>query len=163
VSTHVPKGRGPFTSWEEAAIDALANCPPHAARWRDWSAGGALTLLESYNGLGYARHGLASPYLWAGTDQYSRGKYVADGRFDPQVIDLQPGCAALLRAMAELDASIGAALGLAGPPEPAAEVSQEKVPQVKAPPKATTRPSISNPAPGSIGAFFVSVLSIFKR
>src|SRR5688572_12086151 len=26
VSTHVPKGRGPFNSWEEAAIDALVNC-----------------------------------------------------------------------------------------------------------------------------------------
>src|SRR5215470_13463136 len=49
VSIHVPKGRGPFDSWEDAAFDALANCPPHAAEWDDWSAGGALTLLEEYN------------------------------------------------------------------------------------------------------------------
>jgi lysozyme family protein len=27
-SIHVPRGRGPFESWEEAAIDALTNCAP---------------------------------------------------------------------------------------------------------------------------------------
>jgi lysozyme family protein len=51
VSVHVPAGRGPFKSWEEAAIDALVHCPPHAARNDDWSTGGALTKLEEYNGL----------------------------------------------------------------------------------------------------------------
>lgn len=146
VSTHVPKGRGPFKSWEDAAIDALASCPPYAARWRDWSAGGALTLLETFNGLGYARRGLPSPYLWAGTDQYSRGKYVADGRFDPQVVDPQPGCAALLRAMQPLDASIafdGAAARAQGAGAPAAAPA--------------TPPSIANPAAGSLGAWIASL------
>jgi lysozyme family protein len=51
VSIHVPKGRGPFKSWEDAAVDALANCAPHAAKWKDWTAGGTFTLLEEYNGL----------------------------------------------------------------------------------------------------------------
>src|SRR5690348_11767625 len=46
VSIHVPRGRGPFTSWELAAEDALEHCSPFAARWEDWSIGGALTLLE---------------------------------------------------------------------------------------------------------------------
>src|SRR5438046_131278 len=32
VSIHVPAGRGPFKSWEDAAIDALVNCAPYAAR-----------------------------------------------------------------------------------------------------------------------------------
>src|SRR6185437_4646247 len=49
-SIHVPRGRGPFKSWEDAAIDALTNCPPHAARWEDWSIGGAICALEAYNG-----------------------------------------------------------------------------------------------------------------
>ncbi|MES6523962.1 hypothetical protein U6P43_12320, partial [Cutibacterium acnes] len=79
VSTHVPRGRGPFPSWAAAAVDALVDCPPHAARWKDWSPGGLLTLLEHYNGLGYAGMGQPSPYVWSGTDQYSRGKYVRDG------------------------------------------------------------------------------------
>ena len=54
VSTHVPAGRGPFKSWEDAAVDALVNCHPFAARNMDWSIGGTLTMLEQYNGLGYS-------------------------------------------------------------------------------------------------------------
>ncbi|MGV1352775.1 hypothetical protein, partial [Klebsiella pneumoniae] len=91
VSTHVPKGRGPFPSWLAAAVDALVNCAPYAARWKDWSPAGILTLLEHYNGLGYANRGAPSPYLWSGTDQYVRGKYVADGKYDPNAISKQAG------------------------------------------------------------------------
>lgn len=106
VSIHVPRGRGPFASWEAAAEDALVACAPHAANWPDWSVGGALTLLETYNGLGYASRGLPSPYIWASTDQYHHGKYVADGHFDPQAVDHQIGCAALLARMVLQDTSI---------------------------------------------------------
>ncbi len=106
VSVHVPKGQGPFASWESAAVNALERCPPYAAHWTDWSIGGALTLLEEYNGLGYAQRGVPSPYLWAGTDQYTSGKYIADGHYDPQAIDHQLGCAALLARMALVDKSI---------------------------------------------------------
>ena len=105
-SIHVPKGRGPFDSWESAAADALTICPPHAAQWEDWSIGGALTLLEQYNGPGYANRGISSPYLWASTNQYIRGKYIADGHFDPNAIDHQLGCAALLMRMAVADPSV---------------------------------------------------------
>ena len=106
VSTHVPKGRGPFNSWEEAAIDALVNCAPYASRNKDWSVGGTLALLEGYNGLGYASRGRASPYIWAGTNQYTSGKYVADGVFDPNHVDTQPGCAGMILAMMAIDPSI---------------------------------------------------------
>src|SRR5262245_2831010 len=98
-STHVPAGRGPFRSWEDAAYDALVNCAPHAARNKDWSPGGALAMLEQYNGLGYYRKGIPSPYIWAGTNQYTKGKYVADGVFDPNAVDKQLGCAGLLISM----------------------------------------------------------------
>lgn len=106
VSVHVPAGRGPFRSWEEAAIDALANCHPYLAKKRDWSLGPALANLEAYNGLGYATKGHPSPYLWAWTDQYLSGKYVADGKYDPDHVDTQPGCAALIKEMMRLDPSI---------------------------------------------------------
>lgn len=106
VSVHVPKGRGPFKSWEEAAIDALLNCPPFAARSKDWSIGGALALLETYNGTGYANRGMPSPYIWAGTDQYKSGKYIRDGVFDADAVDRQLGCAGLLMAMMVLDPTI---------------------------------------------------------
>lgn len=97
VSTHVPKGRGPFKSFEEAAIDALTKCAPYAAKNKDWSAAGALTMFEKYNGLGYANKGIPSPYVWAGTNQYVSGKYVADGVFDANTVDKQLGCAGILK------------------------------------------------------------------
>jgi len=106
VSIHVPRGRGPFNSWEEAAEDALVICPPHAAKWQDWSIGGALTLLEQFNGLGYAAMGRPSPYVWAATDQYHSGKYIADGHYDPNAVDHQLGCASLLARMTLLDPTI---------------------------------------------------------
>jgi lysozyme family protein len=117
VSIHVPKGRGPFSSWEQAAIDALTQCAPYAGRWKDWSTGGTLTLLEQYNGLGYAYRGLPSPYIWSGTDQYQSGKYVADGVFDPSAVDRQLGCAGLLMAMRALDPGIRFADETVPPPD----------------------------------------------
>ena len=65
-----------------------------------------MTLLEQYNGLGYASKGLPSPYVWSGTDQYVSGKYVADGVFSATTVDKQLGCAGLIMAMAALDPSI---------------------------------------------------------
>lgn len=106
VSVNVPRGRGPFNSWEEAAIDALVNCHPYLARKKDWSLGATLVNLELYNGAGYASRGKPSPYLWAGTNQYSAGKYVADGVYDPNHVDRQPGCAGMLLSMMALDPTI---------------------------------------------------------
>jgi lysozyme family protein len=152
VSVHVPAGRGPFRSWEEAAVDALVNCPPYAARNKDWSIGGTLTRLEQYNGLGYAARGKPSPYIWAGTDQYKSGKYVRDGVYDPNVVDNQPGCAGLLLTMMQLDPSISFA-GATVAPAPA-----------PAPARTPASPSIANPARGSVGAYIAKVLSsIFGR
>jgi lysozyme family protein len=65
-------GRGPFKSFEDAAVDALAKCSPYAAKLKDWSIGGMLTNLERFNGLGYASKGIPSPTSGAGTDQYRR-------------------------------------------------------------------------------------------
>ncbi len=159
VSIHVPAGRGPFVSWEEAAVDALVNCAPHAARNRDWSIGAALTKLEEYNGLGYAARGRPSPYIWSGTDQYRCGKYLRDGIYDPDVVDSQLGCAGLLMAMMALDSSIS--FSHAAPPaRPSAQPEQTAMP----PSPATAKPSLRNPSKGSIGAFIAALLSsFFKR
>lgn len=107
VTHHVPRGRGPFKSFHDAAVDALANCAPFAAKWKDWSAGGTLTLLELYNGVGYEDfHHESSPYVWGATNHEEWGKYVADGHWSSHVWDTQIGCAALLKSMMELDPSI---------------------------------------------------------
>lgn len=107
MSIHDPSGRGPFKSWDEAAIDALIKCPPFASKWSDWSMGGKLTLLELYNGLGYAHMGHPSPYIWSGTDQYSRGKYTSDHHFDPNAVDRQLGCAIMLSQIMEKSNELG--------------------------------------------------------
>lgn len=150
-STHVPAGRGPFASFEDAAVDALKNCAPYAAKNTDWSVGGLLTMLEQYNGLGYFNKGLPSPYVWSGTDQYVKGKYVADGVFDPNAVDKQLGCAGLILAMQAIDTSIS----FGGKPP---------VPAPVKPPAPTASPSVTNPASGSLGALLASLFSfIFKR
>lgn len=126
VTTIVPKNRGPFLPhptdaplrgpFFRGALDALIDCAPHAADWHDWSPGGILTLLEQYNGLGYASRGLASPYIWGGTSEQQVGKFVSDGVFDANVMDTQLGCAGMLRMMSILDPT--ADYGPPGAPEP---------------------------------------------
>ena len=107
VSTHVPRGIGPFTTFTDAAVFALVRCAPYAAKWTDWSAGGAMTLLELYNGTGYEDyHNEASPYDWGATSIEQEGKYVADGIYNPNVWDTQIGCAAMINAMMALDSTI---------------------------------------------------------
>lgn len=104
----VPRGRGPFATWEEGAIDALMNASPKAGLNKDWSIGGTLDIVEKYNGLGYARMDKPSPYVWAGTDQYTAGKYVADGVYDPSHVDTQLGCAGILSQLGYKKASVSA-------------------------------------------------------
>jgi lysozyme family protein len=111
VSTHVPKGQGPYrdrgghSAFYWSALVALDETG--ATKWHDWSPGGTMTFLEKYNGLGYANRGIPSPYIWSGTTEYSRGKYVSDGVFDPNAVDQQLGCAGLLRYMTGLDPEVG--------------------------------------------------------
>lgn len=91
------KGEPPFT-WQESAIDALKGySAPEGLE-------DTLEFLERYNGLGY-RYGAGmnttppktSPYLWSGTDQYIKGKYVADGAFDGNAVSQQIGAVLLLK------------------------------------------------------------------
>lgn len=118
VSRHVPRGMGPYfnhvndppgqDAFYRCAVDVLRNSPPYAARWTDWTAGGSLTLLITYNGTGYwfYHHYEPSPYDWGATDQEERGKYTADGQFSAAAWDSQIGCAAMLKAMIVIDSTI---------------------------------------------------------
>ena len=103
-TVHVPAGRPktgkpPFT-WEQSAIDALRGRGLGA--WKDWSVAGTLYQLEGYNGFGYRDHhpNVPSPYLWSFSNHYTRGKYVADGRFSPTAVSQQVGAALLLKRLA---------------------------------------------------------------
>ena len=99
-TVQVPSGRPlngnpPFT-WKDSAIDALSM--RHLNGANDWSIEGILYQLEAYNGWGYRNnHGINSPYLWAGSNQYTSGKYVSDGKYDPNAVSKQIGGALLLK------------------------------------------------------------------
>jgi lysozyme family protein len=89
-----PKGKGPWETWNDSAIEAfkihglkkVVNTPYHI-----------LQALERWNGLGYEKHGIHSPYLWAGTNHYSSGKFIKDGIFSPDAKSKQIGAAIILR------------------------------------------------------------------
>lgn len=111
VSRHVPRGMGPYKSWQDAALAALTKTPVGTLRrvsdWRDWSIGGALVVLEMYNGFGYENfHHERSPYIWAATTLEEWGKYIQDGVWSSHVWDQQLGCAAMLKQMQVIDPSI---------------------------------------------------------
>lgn len=54
---------------------------------------------ERWNGIGYRRMGVPSPYLWSGTQHYKGGKYSSDGHYDRDLMDEQAGCMAIRRTM----------------------------------------------------------------
>lgn len=99
ITTIVPKGRGPFADWYAGAVDALTLQGIAGFDPRSWTIERALYWLERYNGTGYFGHAVNDPYLWSWTDQYKSGKFVADGKFDANVVDQQPGCAAVLKTL----------------------------------------------------------------
>ena len=105
---HVPRGRPqqgkpPFT-WEESAIDALRH--DDLTSVANWCVEQVAYMLEAYNGWGYRYKQVPTPYLWSGTNNYLRGKYVRDGEFDPNTVSEQTGAMAILSVMRDLDSAI---------------------------------------------------------
>jgi lysozyme family protein len=115
-TVRVPAGRPvagipPFT-WEASATDALVYKDMH--KWKDWSIGGIMWNLERYNGFGYrtSRVAMPTPYLWSGSNHYTSGKYVADGRFSASAVSQQVGAAVIIKMM--IDKGIITASGADG-------------------------------------------------
>ena len=115
VTTLEPPNRGPFSNWEEAAVDALKL--KSMQRVQSWSVARMMFQAELFNGLGYVGKGINAPYVWAGTNHEQRGKYVADHQFDPNAEDTQLGVAAVLIRLAEKRPDIHADLYPATPTE----------------------------------------------
>ena len=94
-TTIAPIGKGPWESWGGSTRSALAH-----RRIR------GLADLEAWNGWGYAKRGVDSPYLWSGSDKgVGSGKYVADGKYDPTAVSKQIGAAVLLHRLCNGDLS----------------------------------------------------------
>jgi lysozyme family protein len=107
----VPAGRpargSPPYNWTDSARDALARLGLFDES--DWSLSRALYRLEQYNGFGYRKYGVASPYLWSFSTIYARGKFVADGVFSTEAISKQCGAVTVLKFLhqkAEIDLSL---------------------------------------------------------
>ncbi len=91
-------GNPPFT-WIESARDALRLKKLDQVGLANWSMARVLYKLEAYNGFGYRRYGIPTPYLWSFSNLYVKGKFGSDGRFDPQAVSRQCGAALILHEM----------------------------------------------------------------
>jgi lysozyme family protein len=104
----VPKGRplkgNPPYKWEDSAIDAVLMKVNEQKAWKNppgWSITELLYKMEVYNGTGYRPKSvnINTPYLWAGSQHYTRGKYYTDGKYSPTVVSAQMGVAVVIRRM----------------------------------------------------------------
>ncbi len=100
----VPAGRGPFPTWEAGAVDALQH--DGLDKVDHWTPERTCYEIEKFNGFGYRKNGINSPYLWSFSTNYDSGKYVADRQFDRNAVDKQCGTIPILKRMMELDASV---------------------------------------------------------
>lgn len=82
---------GPFADWTTAQIAAYEIDGLDKVGAANWTWARACYEDEAFNGFGYRAHGIFSPYLGAGTNLYTEGKYVADGQWSPTAIDVQLG------------------------------------------------------------------------
>lgn len=104
-TVHVPRGRGPFSSWEAGAADALKL--DHVMLCPEWTWERACYEWELWNGFGPRSHGRTSGYLWSGTSEYHGGKYISDGVWSRGSWDHQIGCVIVSKVIAEMDEEIG--------------------------------------------------------
>jgi lysozyme family protein len=118
---------GPFATWLDAALAAYAIDGVDKVPSAEWTWPRLAFEEEAINGFGYRAHGVHSPYLWAGTNDYSRGKFIADGRFSADAVDQQLGTIPVARAMVLADP----ALDLPGWPSTASD--SPKVPPMAPP------------------------------
>jgi lysozyme family protein len=112
ITSHVPKGRGPFATWADGAVDAIAYDHVGAMGPEGWSLPWFLYRCEAWNGFGPRYRGKRPGYLWAGSTVYTGGKYVADGVWNPKAWDTQPGCWALAKVLLGLDPGLSAGLAV---------------------------------------------------
>ncbi len=99
----VPVGRplkwsAPY-EWEASARDALTLLG--FVGKNDWTLERTLYRLEAYNGFGYRRRGVSSPYLWSFSNHYESGKFVADGKFNANARSQQCGAATKIKMLVD--------------------------------------------------------------
>jgi lysozyme family protein len=99
VPENRPKVWNPPSDWTSSAVDSLTL--EGFANQADWSIARTLYRFETNNGFGSRRNGIYTPYLWSFSNHYARGKFIADGVWDPDAVSKQVGAAVILKAMVE--------------------------------------------------------------
>jgi lysozyme family protein len=101
-TVNVPKNRpvigSPPFSFAASAHDALSM--KGLLTKEPYTVIDLLYAAELYNGLWYRKKHINTPYLWSGTTHYTKGKYVADGKYDPNAVSSQIGVAVYLHGFA---------------------------------------------------------------
>jgi lysozyme family protein len=106
ISRDIPHN-GPFSNWPAAALAAYHLNGLDKVGAANWTWELICFYGELFNGMGYRDyHHMHSPYLWAGTNIQTIGKYTEDKGFDPTVMDRQPGIIPIARCMVELDPTL---------------------------------------------------------
>lgn len=85
--------------WVSSAIDAVGDIADIDV---GFSVSKFAFACERFNGFGYRARGIASPYLWSGSQHYTTGKYVADGVFDADAVSGQVGTMVIIRYVIDL-------------------------------------------------------------
>jgi len=93
---HIPRGLRAKT-WPEGVVIAFKQVGMFG--WSSNHIANLLYMVERYNGFGYRRFNILSPYVWSFTTKYIRGLFVADGRYSSSARDGNAGCAAILKRM----------------------------------------------------------------
>jgi len=124
VSDHVPRGLGPYANWGAACIAAYAIDKLDEVGAPNWTWTCSCYEGELFNGFGPRAHGRHTGYLWSWTNIYTGGKYVADGKWDPETHDQQCGMIPMMAELLRLDASLALVDAFPAhsmPPSPASE------------------------------------------
>jgi len=111
-TTIVPLNRGPFPDTEEGfiagALDALQldGLDQVAKMPGGWSLPRFAYESEKWNGWGYRRYRIPSPYAFGGTTVQKPGKFIRDHDYSSTTMDPQLGTIAIVEKLFELDPSL---------------------------------------------------------
>jgi lysozyme family protein len=163
ISKEIPHN-GPFPNWKSAALAAYHLNGLDKVGAGNWTWELICFYGELFNGFGYRDyHHMHTPYLWAGTNIQTIGKYTEDKGFDPTVMDAQLGTIPVARRMVELDSTLALpfvvsppiASGIAAEPDSGAKWVQETLNTLGQTPALTVTGSYDRPT-------FLAVLAFQK-
>lgn len=96
---------GPFTgpnAWTNAQVAAYEIDGLDKVGAANWVWARACYEGEVFNGMGYRARGVHTPYLWAGTSLYVRGKFTGDGVYSATTEDEQLGIVPVMWEMVRM-------------------------------------------------------------